>query len=744
MKINTTLKDLSLIVDHPFLEKYAALDKATEGLPEKTAGVLPNTAVEIGAVYYRRSNPPEQDWDRDYHQAKVDGHTLFRHWFTWGSIHVAPDFFDWEPFDRHLELAAKYGIKTIIAEHIYEAPDWLYHKYPRARLETVDGNRHQSTMGGSNAIGLTRMCLDNPEVLEEAEKFLFEMGRHYRDKKGLYGYDIWNECSLYNPRSLCYCPATQAAFRVWLREKYDDNLDKLRNTWRRYSLSSWDDVELPRQIQGFPDTIDMVNFRNDKAQEWFKMRRETLRKADQKHYIVAHGNAKTFCDLPCCGDDFRPVEQVDIYGYTFWYGNACHTMLGSDMIRIAASGKEFWRAEAIGNSDWQDRGGKTSPIEEKDVMSDPANIRLDALESFAAGARGFINPRWRALQEGPLFDGFGWYNLDGSPSKRSEEVKKIAQWANDPGTLPLWKAQPVRGQVGLLLLPDSQIFCYGFYQSTEYYSLAYQGAYEAFLDSSIQADPILPAHIDKYRVLYLPFPVSLGDDLIEKLINWVENGGVLIAEGCTGYFSAGGHAYERQPSRGLDALLGVKQDEVSFAPDRWHGLEFSSPHGKSSGGVFKQSYTPTTGRAVAWYEDGKAAVVDNCYGKGRTRIIGTMAGYGYKLGKTREPGRADMRGGRGESLKLFASSLPYAGLTPLIRADYNTGLIPRIWANGKESFLWCLNQERYSQEVILELNDRYLELSSAETLRGGPAAVEGRFIRFTLPGRDAAVYRLIR
>jgi beta-galactosidase len=718
-------------VEHPFLSKY-----------EETAPAAAPRPVEIGAVYYRRSNPPERDWERDYRQAAADGHTLFRHWFTWASIHTAPDKFDWEPFDRHLDLAAAHGIKTIIAEHVYEAPDWLYHRCPDGRLETANGSRHHSGMGGSNGIGLTRMCLDHQDVEKEARRFLRELGSHYRDHPGLYGYDIWNECSLYDPRSLCYCPATQEAFRRWLREKYDDNLDNLRIAWKRYSLSCWEDVELPRQIQGFPDTVDMIRFRNDNAQKWLTMRKEAIREGDHGHYIVAHGNAKHFCDLPCCGDDFRPVEQVDIYGYTFWYGNHCHTMLGSDMIRIASGGKEFWRAEAIGNSDWAGRGGpiggfEPRPIEEKDVMADPANIRLDALESFAAGARGFINPRWRALQDGPLFDGYGWYNLDGSPSERSREVGNIARWANDPAAFPLWKAQPVRGQVGLLLLEEAQIFCYGFYQSTDYYSLSYQGAYEAFLDSNIQADPILLRHIDSYRILYLPFPIALEDDTIARLTRWVHDGGVLIAEACLGYFSAGGHAYETQPARGLDTLTGARQDAVSFAPDRWQGLEFDSPQGKLAGGVFKQSYIPTTGRAVAWYRNppapgnpGGAAIVDHTAGKGKTRIIGTMAGYGYKTG------------GSQENLRFFAGALPYAGIRPLIRADYNTGLIPRLWANQRDTFLWCLNQKPYPQEALLELSAPQLKVSAAEPFRGGPAVVEGPLIRFTLPGRDAAVYRL--
>jgi beta-galactosidase len=334
------------------------------------------------------------------------------------------------------------------------------------------------------------------------------------------------------------------------------------------------------------------------------------------------------------------------------------------------------------------------------------------------------------LQDGPLFDAFGWYNLDGSRSERSEEIKRLALWANDPKTLPLWKTQPVRGQVGLLLLEGSQFFCYSFYNSTEYYSLAYQGAYEAFLHAGIQADPILLRHIDDYKILYLPFPVSLGDEAVEKLKNWTKAGGTLIAEGCFGFFSSHGHAYENQPSRGINELIGANQAAVHFGPDVWHGMEFSSQNGRCGGGVFRQSYQPTTGTARAWFDDGQAAVVENNFGKGKVRIVGTMAGYGYKLNPDRD------------YLGFFASALPFAGQTPLIRSGYNSGLIARIWANRPDTFIWCLNPMEYPQDTVLELDDKTLIFSDAQTFRGENAKAEGRFLRFTVAAKDAAVYRL--
>src|SRR5438105_3103783 len=67
-----------------------------------------------GAVYFRKSNPPREDWARDYAVASEDGMNLFRHWFMWSAIEVAPGEYDWDDYDRQLDLAAEHGIKTIV------------------------------------------------------------------------------------------------------------------------------------------------------------------------------------------------------------------------------------------------------------------------------------------------------------------------------------------------------------------------------------------------------------------------------------------------------------------------------------------------------------------------------------------------------------------------------------------------------------------------------------------------------
>ena len=78
-----------------------------------------------GAVYFRKSNPPREDWERDYKTAAELGVNVMRHWFMWAVIEVAPGKYDWSDYDQQMDLAAQNGIKVIIGEISNSAPEWM-------------------------------------------------------------------------------------------------------------------------------------------------------------------------------------------------------------------------------------------------------------------------------------------------------------------------------------------------------------------------------------------------------------------------------------------------------------------------------------------------------------------------------------------------------------------------------------------------------------------------------------------
>lgn len=684
-----------------------------------------------GAVYFRKSNPPKTDWERDYQTAAEDGMNAFRHWFLWSAVEIEPGRFDWSDYDRHLDLAAKHGIKTIAAEMITAAPEWAFRTHAHARFETREGRKVESGMSGSCVKGGTPgLCLDNEDYRELAERFLRELVRRYTDHPGLGGYDIWNECNY--PGDTCYCPATAGKFRAWLKGRHGD-LQSLGEAWHRHSFAAWEDVTPPRSLGPYPHVLDWLQFRIDSAYRLMRRRVDLIRSLDPDHPITAHGIAGSLTHMALhAADDWRAASEVDSYGYT--WGSCRHgdepwkQFHAVDLVRAACRGKRFWHAEAYAGPLWLQPNVLNKPRDEGRIAT-PEDIRYWDLVSFMAGATGLFYLRWRPLLDGPLFGAFGPYGMDGSRTPRSSMASRIGRWVSAREQERLWKSKPVRGEIGILYVPETQLFTYAQQGSTDYCARSMQGAYRGFFDLNVQADWVHINHIEEYAALYLPFPVMLSQKTADRLRRWVEAGGMLISEGCPGYFGDRGHVGTIQPNLGLDEVFGAKECYVEFTPDLLGDLTFNLNDLPARGGLFLQAYEPTSGTAVGWYDDGRVAVVDNAFGRGRTRLVGTMPGAGYDGGGGHWP------------IRFFAEALAFAGAEQHVRCS-DPRVKARLHDGEGGTYLWIANPTRQPIPVRLELADAWGPFASACSLWGAEAAVDGRTVSLTAGARDVAVVRL--
>src|SRR6201996_5192384 len=207
-------------------------------LPPESAAAPGAPVLPYGAVYFRKTNPPAEDWARDHQTAAATGMNIFRHWFMWSAIEVAPGKYDWSDYDRIMDLAAKNGIKVVLEELVGCAPEWAFRKYPHARYLGSDDVVVNSTVSESSATGgFPGLCLDNLEVQALAQTFLVALVEHYRDHPALFGYDLWNEGTSFggNPhRMYCYCEGSKRKLREWLRTRYG-SLETVARKWHPYS-----------------------------------------------------------------------------------------------------------------------------------------------------------------------------------------------------------------------------------------------------------------------------------------------------------------------------------------------------------------------------------------------------------------------------------------------------------------------------------------------------------------------------
>jgi len=695
--------------------------------------------IPYGAVYFRKSNPPREDWERDYQTASEDGLNIFRHWFMWGSIEVAPGKYDWGDYDRQLDLAEKYGIKTIIAEML-TMPEWLVADYPEILYRNKDGIPHKSYMGGSSSTGGWRAgpCLDTPLGKEMAGNFLLALANRYKRHPALYGYDIWNECN-YAP-DVCYCADTVKAYREWLKNKYKD-IGVVSKLWHRYSYASFDHIQPPPSLGLYPEVFDWMEFRKENFYAQMQWRIDLIRSVDTDHLIAAHGTADSLNPGAAMSgnDDWAAASKVEIYGFT-WVASRRGSepwkqFHAVDVVRAGCRDKTFWHAEMQGGPLWLQPQVLNRPREDGRI-SRPCDIRIWNFVSLIGGTRGFLNPRWRPLLDGPLFGAFGAYGMDGSRTPNSNMASSMAKWMNDPAQDALMKARPVKGDIGILFVPETQRFSYML--STEgkwnLYSQMLWGAYKAFFDNNIQADWVHLDDIDQYSIVYLPYPVMLTKASAEKLKDWVNAGGQLISEGCPGYFGDGGTAGTRQPNTvfGFDEFFGVKQTYVEFVPDILTDMEFSFLGRTVSGGTFVQTYACDTAVPCGYTADGAVIAARNRFGKGEALLIGTF------------PSEAYHRKEDAATKSFFDALLPLFGREQMILCS-DSNVKVRIQKNGADAFLWALNMgdepaadvKVYISQKVGKFVPGHMYYKSGNIVNTGANAFE-----LSLPMKDAIIFKL--
>ena len=363
-------------------------------------------------------------------------------------------------------------------------------------------------------------------------------------------------------------------------------------------------------------------------------------------------------------------------------------------------------------------------------MMEPEDIRLLTMTSFAAGASGVLNLRFRPLLDGPLFGAFGSYGMDGSRTPRSDMACALAQWANGAAQREVFAARPVQGDIGILVIPEAQAWDYLLNNKhrPETYSEAMWGAYRGFFDNGIQADWVHVDDLDSYDAIYAPYPIMLTSENASRLARWVEQGGRLISEACPGYFGDRRKVGTAQPNHGLDTLFGVREDEVEFMPDIGDRISFEFAGETVGGGGFLQSYTLTTGTGRGRFTDGRLAVAEHASGRGRTLLVGTNPGIGY----FRTSSEANRR--------YFAEVFAWTGKTQHLRLS-NPLLQARLRRGDGRSILWVINSSRKPQRSTIAWGQQHGTPKLGNRYWGAPAAAAGPE-GITVPARDALIVAL--
>jgi len=600
-------------------------------------------AFPFGVQYLRGLTPERADWDRDMAAMRRLGFTHIRAWLVWGVLEPRPGQIDFAYLDALLASAARHNLRLLLLFHLHGCPEWAVTRHralwyvgregrpfePQARANTPSG-------------GWPGLCPDHATARALEARFITAIVRHVPANAPVAYWEPVNEPHQWvdlerDPAEpFCYCDATRRAFRRWLRTRYG-TLDALGAAWGR-RFAAWGDVRPPTWRFGFSDWADWRTFAADSVRDHLE-RRVRLIRASTRTPVIAHawGGGSTLC--PQLGgmafDDWKNAVAVDIWGCSGFPTSPAQTAeIGLCMAatRGAAAGKPYWQAE-LGAGDYGigvDRRGRVSP----------AWLALWSWESLRQGAKGLLYWQYRKERQGAELGAYGLVDYAGGPTANSRAVAAIGDVLRRHGSL-FRNAEPEPAAVALLFSYQSYMVDWAQYRTCRRSIGALSGYFRIFWDANIPADVLHEdlvddATLDRYRLLVLPMPVALSAHAADRLAAYVARGGHVLSDPYCCALRPDKSLDTQVPGRGLAALFGIEEDDITQPTDPVALTLANGTHGEVSGSALQAFWRVGAGaQVVARYGRGRAApaaIVSHRHGAGWAQISGLHLGLAAAAG----------------------------------------------------------------------------------------------------------------
>lgn len=527
-----------------------------------------------GAQYFRPPNPPREQ--HRFHLEKIKkelGFNIVKLFWQWNSSQRVRGVFDFSEYEEIMTICDELELNVLVNTVLEDAPYWLERAHPECRYVNAKGRADELSGNDDHPSGgHPGLCLDNPAVMQEAEKFLRALVQSVKGHCSFLGYDCWNEPhiepnwnSLYwadqGDQLYCYCPASIRAFRQWLKNRYG-TVETLNSSWARY-YGDWEELNPPRRHGNFADWLDWWRFWFDNQQRQMKWRYGILKEADPDHFVMSHsgGVPPILPRIEAGINNFTLAKEVDIWGTSLaplsqnWSTAEAAAVL--DLTRSAARGKEYWISEM--QAGYTHKHGLT-----KTPRPLPRHIRTWNWLSAMYGARGIVY--WCYLTESTANEaqGYGLIRFNGETTDRAREAArnfKLMQRYEH-----VFIDQVPQSDVAVLYDPDSSTILFAQNGNDQWVSASHVAYSRTIWDGDLHARWVTFEDLDTVseKVLIVPIHYLITEEAAGLLRRYVENGGTLIAENSFGLYTPNGMLQPQVPPYGLSEVFGLEEEENHF------------------------------------------------------------------------------------------------------------------------------------------------------------------------------------
>ncbi|WP_454190523.1 beta-galactosidase [Paenibacillus sp. Marseille-Q7038] len=535
---------------------------------------------KLPKIFYGGDYNPEQ-WDEATHQedlrmfkiAGIDMATI--NVFSWAKNQPDEITYNFEWLDELIDRLYESGVYVCLATSTGAHPAWMATKYPDVLRVDRDGRKRK--FGGRH-----NSCPNSPTYRLYSERIASKLAERYQDHPAVL---VWHVSNEYGGE--CYCDNCERAFRVWLKQRYQ-NLDTLNKAWNTafwgHTFYDWDEIVLPSNLseewgerrtnfQGI--SLDYSRFNSDSMLTCYKMEYDAI-----KRYIpdsVVTTNLMGFFKQL---DYFKWAKHMDIVSWDSYPSLTTppsETAMANDIMRGLKDGMPFMLMEQTpSQQNWQPYNS----------LKRPGVMRLQSYQTVAHGADTvmFFQLR-RSIGACEKYHGAVIEHVGHENTRVFREVTQLGQELAKLGDRTL--DSRIESKVAILF--DWENWWAIEKSSGPSVALNYveqiHKYYAAFYRRNIQVDMIsVDTDLSSYEVVVAPVLYMVKPGFANKLETFTKNGGTFVTTFFSGVVNendlvtVGGYPGE------LRDLLGIWVEEIdALFPDQKNKMIVKDVYGKLSG-----------------------------------------------------------------------------------------------------------------------------------------------------------------
>jgi beta-galactosidase len=575
----------------------------------------------FGAAYYDEYMPYDR-LDKDVAMMKKAGiNTVRIAESTWSTCEPQEGVFDFSHVERVMDAMEEAGINVIIGTPTYAIPTWMAKSHPDVIATTVKG---RGIYGARQIMDIT-----HPVYRYYGERVIRELMKRTAHRKCVIGFQLDNETKYYGTAG----KNVQEQFVKYLRKKFDDNLDAMNyefglDYWSN-RVNAWED---------FPDVRGTINgslgaefekFQRTLVDEYLSWQSDIVNEYKRPDQFITHN-----FDFEWRGYSYGVQPDVNHY-----HASKCLTIAGVDIYHPTQdelTGTEI----AFGGDIIRSLKHDNYLVIETEAQGYPGwtpykgQLRLQAFSHIASGANSVMYWHWHSIHNSLETYWKGLLSHDFEENDTYREACIIGrEFAKIGSHLVNLKK---KNEVAILVSNEALTALKWFgIEATAGgnkgigYNDVFRWIYDTLYQMNVECDIIWPEseNLNQYKAIAVPALYAAPDALLEKLSQYVKNGGNLIATFKTAFANENVKvSCEIQPHI-LNNCFGVRYNQFTF-PKNVGLTGMITGDDKHKAKAFMDLLIPERANVIASYDHYNwkdyAAVTKNHYGEGTAVYIGCM------------------------------------------------------------------------------------------------------------------------